>query len=160
MIALNKELQNSLKNDIKRVQKGLQKLYQKLDCLCSLISEILKISHPKIDPKSSEQTMNSENLYLTPLSLIAITNVLAECISRNPTFKKGILIMKDLSQTRYYNCNKIGHNAKYCHNKKESNFPTSKFGNNIYRHPKTTFTWSEPLILYEMNQFILFIMNL
>ena len=80
--------------------------------------------------------MNSENLYLAPLSLIAMTNVLAECISRNPTFKR-IHMTKDLSQTRCYNCNKISHIAKYCRNKK-SNFTASKFGNNFYRHPKTT----------------------
>jgi len=99
MIALNKEFQNSLKKDIKRVRKGLQKLHQKFDCFCSLLSDLSKILHPKIDPKSSEQSMNSEDLYLTPLSLIAMTNVLAECISRNPTFKR-ILMTKDLSQTR------------------------------------------------------------
>ena len=42
MIALNKELQNSLKKDIKGVHKGLQKVYQKFDCFCSLISDLLK----------------------------------------------------------------------------------------------------------------------
>ena len=31
---------------------------------------------------------------------------------------------------------KTGHIAKYYRNKKRSNFTTSKFGNNFYRHPK------------------------
>jgi len=120
-IALNKELQISLKKDIKGVQKGLQKVHQKFDCFCSLISDLLKTLHHKINPKSSEQTINSENLYLTPLSLIAVTNVLAECISRNPTFKRNILA-KEFPQTRCYKCDKIGHIAKNCHSKKKSSF--------------------------------------
>ena len=66
MIALNKEFQISLQEDIKRIEKGLHELHQKVDCFCSLLSDLLKILHPKINPKSSEQSMNSEELYLTP----------------------------------------------------------------------------------------------
>ena len=135
MIALNKELQNSLKKDIKGVQKGLQKLHKKFDGFCSLLSDLLKILHPKIDPTSSEQSINSEDLYLTPLSLIAVTNILAERISGNPPFKR-ILMTKEHSQIRCYKCNKLGHIAKYCHNRKKSNFTTSKLGYNFYGHPK------------------------
>jgi len=66
MIALNKEFQISLQEDIKGIEKGLHELHQKFDCFCSLLSDLLKILHPKINPKSSEQSMNSEELYLTP----------------------------------------------------------------------------------------------
>ena len=135
MIALNKEFQNSLREDTKGIGKGLHELHQKFDCFCSLLSDLLKILHPKINSKSSEQSMNSEALYLTPLSLIAVTNVLADCISNNPNFERT-LMTKDLSQTRCYNCNKIGHIAKFCR-KRKSNSTTSRFEKNFYAYLKT-----------------------
>jgi len=140
MIALNKDFQISLREDIKWIEKGLHELHQKFDCFCPLLSDLLKILHPKINLDSSEQSMNSEELYLTPLSLIAMTNVLAECISNNPNFKRTIMT-KDLSQTRRYNCNKIGHIAKFCSTKK-SNFTTITFENNFYTYLKTLLKWS------------------
>ena len=135
MIALNKEFQNSLREDTKGIGKGLHELHQKFDCFCSLLSDLLKILHPKINSKSSEQSMNSEALYLTPLSLIAVTNVLTDCISNNPNFERT-LMTKGLSQTRCYNCNKIGHIAKICR-KRKSNSTTSRFENNFYAYLKT-----------------------
>jgi len=135
MIASNKEFQISLREDIKGIEKGLHESHQKFDSFCSLLSDFLKILHPKINSKTSEQSMNSEELCLTPLSLISMTNVLAECIPKNPNFKRT-LITKDLSQTRCYNCNKIGHIARFCRTKK-SNFTTSKFENNFYTYLKT-----------------------
>ena len=134
MIALNKEFQNSLREDTKGIGKGLHELHQKFDCFCSLLSDLLKILHPKINSKSSEQSMNSETLYLTPLSLIAVTNVLTDCISNNPNFERA-LMTKGLSQTRCY-CNKIGHIAKICR-KRKSNSTTSRFENNFYAYLKT-----------------------
>ena len=137
MIALNKELQNSLKKDIKRSTERFTENEPKfwLFLFIYYCSDPFKILHPKIDPKSSEQAMNSADLYLTPLSLIAMTNVLAERISGNPAFKR-ILMTKEHSQIRCYKCNKLGHIAKYCHNRKKSNFTTSKLGYNFYGHPK------------------------
>jgi len=137
MKVLNNELQKSRQRDLKEVQKNIQRLCQKFNCFCSLISDLLNILHPQISSKSAETTRNPEDFHLTPLLLIAVTNALAERVSGNPAFKR-ILMTKEHSQIRCYNCNKIGHIAKYCHNRKKSNFTTSKFGYNFYRHPKTT----------------------
>ena len=134
MVVLNDELQKSRKNDMKEVQKSIQRLYQKFSCLCSLISDLLNILHPKITSKSTETTINSENVHLTPLQLIAVTNALAERISGNPVFKR-ILMTKNPSQIRCYKCNKNGHIARYCHSKKTSYLGSNKFRYN-YKYQK------------------------
>ena len=96
-VALNSELQNFGRKDMKEVHKNIQKLYQKFNRLCSLISDLLNILHPKVKPKFTEQTRNPEDFHLTPLRLIAVTNALAGRISGNPSFKR-ILVAKDPSQ--------------------------------------------------------------
>jgi len=126
MVALNDELQKSRKNDMKEVQKSIQRLYQKFSCLCSLISDLLNILHPKISSKSTETTINSENFHVTPLQLITVTNAFAERISGNPVLKR-ILMTKNPSQIRCYECNMNGHIARYCHSRKTSNFGSNKF---------------------------------
>jgi len=90
-------------------------LYQKFNRLCSLISDLLNILHPKVKPKSTEETRNPEDFHLTPLRFIAVTNALAGRISGNPSFKR-FLMAKDSSQIRCYKCNKIGRIVKYCRN--------------------------------------------
>jgi len=82
---------------MKEVQKSTQKLYQKFNRLCSLISDLLNILHPKVKSKSTEQTRNPEDFHLTQLRLIAVTNALAGRTSGNPSFKR-ILVAKDPSQ--------------------------------------------------------------
>jgi len=91
---------------------------------------------PKVHPKLLEPNANQEGIHLTPSRLMAVTNTLAECISWNPSVRK-ILMAKDLSQIRCYNCNKIGHKAKYCRNRKKSNCTSNKFRHNFYKHPKS-----------------------
>jgi len=113
--------------------KSIQKLYQKFNRLCSLISDLLNILHPHVDPKPTETTMNPEEFHLTPLRLIAVTNALAGRISENPSFKR-ILVAKDPSQIRCYMCNKIGHIARYCRNKKKSSLMSRTTGYNLYKY--------------------------
>jgi len=132
-VALNSELQNFGRKDMKEVQKSIQKLYQKFNRLCSLISDLLNILHLKVNPKSAETTMNPEDFHLTPLRLIAVTNALARRISGNPFFKR-ILVAKDPSQIRCYKCNKIGHIARYCRNKKKSSLMSRTTGYNLYKY--------------------------
>jgi len=43
---------------------------------------------------------------------------------------------KDLPHIRCYNCSKIGHIAKYCHNRKKSNYTSNKFGHKFYKYQK------------------------
>jgi len=125
MVVLNDELQKSRKKDMKEVHKSIQRLYQKFNCLCSLISDLLNILHPKISSKSAETAMNPEDFHLTPLQLIAATNALAERVSGNPVFKR-ILMTKNPSQMRGYKCNKNGHIARYCRSWKKSDFGSDK----------------------------------
>ena len=120
---------------MKEFRKLIQNLQQEFTRLCSLISDLLNILHPKVSPKPLEPKANQEDIHLTPLQLIVLTNTLAERISRNPSFKR-ILTAKDLSQIRCYNCSKIGHIAKYCRNRKKSDYTSSKFGHNSYKHQK------------------------
>ena len=118
---------------MKEVQKSMQILYQKFNRLYSLISDLLNILHPKVNPKSTETTMNPEDFHLTPSRLIAVTNALAGRISGNPSFKR-ILVAKDPSQIRCYKCNKIGHIARYCRNKKKSSLTSRMTGYNLYKY--------------------------
>ena len=89
------------------------------------MSDLLNILHLKVRPKPLEPNANQEDIHLTPLQLIAVTNTLAERISWNPSVRR-ILMAEDLSQIRCYNCNKIGHIAKYCRNKKKSYYTSKK----------------------------------
>jgi len=118
-----------------KFRKRIQNMQREFSRPCSLSSDILNIVHPKVSPKSLDSKASHEDIHLTPLQLIAVTNTLAECISRNPSFGR-ILVAKDASQIQCYNCNKIGHIAKYCHNRDKSNFKSSKFGHKFYKHQK------------------------
>ena len=134
IVILNNDLQNFRKKDMTEFRKHTQNLQREFNCLCSLISDLLNTLHPKVCPKPLEPNAN-QGVHLTPLQLIAVTNALAERISWNPSVRR-ILTAKDLSQIRFYNCNKTSHIAKYCRNRKKSIFTSNKFGHNFYQHQK------------------------
>jgi len=118
-----------------KFRKRIQNMQREFSHLCSLSSDLLNILHPKVSPKPLDSKASHEDIRLTPLQLIAVTNTLAECISRNPSFGR-IFMAKDDSQIQCYNCNKIGHIAKYCHNRNKSNFKSNKFGHKFYKDQK------------------------
>jgi len=99
--------QNFVKKDVTEFRKRIQNLQREFNRLCSLISDLLIFLHHKVSPKLLEPNANQEDIHLTPLQLIAVTNTLAERISWNPSVRR-ILMAKDLSQIRCYICNKIG----------------------------------------------------
>jgi len=70
-------------------------------------------------------------------SVLTITNPLTGGTSPTSSIKQTFQY-HDLSQIQCYNCNKTGHTAKNCRNKKKSKFTTSKFGYKPYRHAKAT----------------------
>jgi len=95
-VILNNDLQNFGKKDMTEFRKHIQNLQQEFNCLCSLISDLLNILHPKVSPKPLEPNANQEGIHLTRLQLIAVTNALAERISWNPSVGR-ILAAKNLS---------------------------------------------------------------
>ena len=135
IVTSKNDLQNFGKKDVTEFPKHIQNLQREFNRFCSLISDLSNILHPKVRPKPLEPNANEEDIHLTPLQLIAVTNTLAERISWNPTVRR-ILTAKHLSQIRCYNCNKIGHIAKYCRSRKKSNSKSRKFGHNFYKHQK------------------------
>ena len=127
--------QNFGKKNTTEFRKRTQNLQREFNHHCWLISDLLNLLHPKVSPRPLEPKANQEDIHLPPLQLIVVTHTLAERISRNPSFRR-ILMAKDLSQIRCYNCNKTGHIARYCRNRKKSNCISSKFGHNSYKHRK------------------------
>ena len=103
--------------------------------LCLLISDLLNILRTEVSHKLLEANANQEGIHLNPSQLIAVTNALVVNMSRNPSMRR-ISTDKDLSQIRCYNCNKTGHIAKYCRNRKKSNSTTNEFGYNFHKHQK------------------------
>ena len=94
IVILNNDLQNFRKKDVTEFRKHIQNLQPEFNHLCSLISDLFTILHPKVRPKPLEPNANQEGIYLNPLQLIAVTNTLAECM--NPVIR--ILTAEDLSQ--------------------------------------------------------------
>ena len=131
IVILNKYLQNLGKKRMTEFRKHTKFAARiSLSLLTYKRSFKYFILHSKVSPKPLERNANQEGIHLISLQLIAVTNALAERISCNPSLKR-ILTAQDLSQTRCYNCNKTGHTAKYCRNRKKSNFTSNKCGHNL-----------------------------
>ena len=132
---MKNDSQNFGKKDVKKFRKHIQNLQQEFNRRCSLISDLLNILHPKPSPKPLKPKANQEDIHLTPLQLIAVTNALAERLSWNPSVRR-ILTVKYPSEIRCYKCNKTGHTAKNCLNRKKFNFASNKSRHNLYTYQK------------------------
>jgi len=133
IMVLNYEMYKSRENNMKKSSE--QRLSRNFNLLCSLISDLLNILHPKVNFKSIEQTMNPEDFHLNSLRLIITTNALTKFISGNPAFKR-ILMGKGPSQMQCYHCQRIGHIAKHCHFRKIPTFTTKRTGFKFHKYQK------------------------
>ena len=58
------DLQNFGKKDATEFRKRIQNLQREFNRLCSLLSDLLNILHPKVSPKSLEPNANQEDIHL------------------------------------------------------------------------------------------------